>query len=406
MIATGTDIKPVEIVMFMRTVKSRLLFDQMKGRGVRVIDRDELHAVTPDANAKDHFVIVDCVGVCETEVGEPSPPLDRNKTVPFKKLLEHVASGGTNQSYLSSLASRLTRLDRQCGGEERAEIARLAGGVELAEITQAIFKALAPERQEEVARQEFGIAEAQDPTPEQVKQVAEKLCTQAVQPLAANPKLRNLLFELKRKFEQIIDEVSQDEVVDAGLSEDAKARAKSLVESFERYIEEHKDEIDALQFFYNQPPGLRLRFKDIKELAAAIKAPPRQWTPEKLWRAYETVAKDRVRHVAGERMLTDIVSLVRFALHREDELKPFGDQVHERFENWMAQQQNQGRQFTPEQRRWLEMMRDHVATSLEIGLDDLDYTPFSAEGGVGRAQQVFGGELGKVLRELNEVLAA
>ncbi len=405
MIATGTDIKPIEIVMFMRSVRSRLLFDQMKGRGVRVIDKHELRAVTPDAHAKDHFVIVDCVGVCDAEMHDPRP-LERNRTVAFSKLLEHVASGGTNEDYLSSLASRLARLDQQCGGDERAQIARVSGGTTLENLAQAIFKAIAPEKQEEAARQELGIEEDADPTPQQLQQVAERLGKQAVRPLATNPALRRLLLEIKHTVEQVIDEVSTDEVIEAGKSADAKAKAKGLVASFEQYLEEHKDEIDALQFFYSQPHGQRLRYKDIKDLAAAIKAPPRQWTPDKLWRAYETVAKDRVRPASGERLLTDIVSLVRFALHRDAELKPFADQVRERFVAWMAQQETRGRQFNPQQRRWLEMMRDHIATSLEIGLDDLDYTPFSSEGGLGRAQQVFGGELGKVLRELNEALAA
>jgi type I restriction enzyme R subunit len=403
MIATGTDIKPIEIVMFMRTVKSRLLFDQRKGRGVRVIDQDELKAVTPDAGAKERFVIVDCVGACEAEMTE-TRPLDREKGVFFAKLLEHVASGGTNEDYLSSLASRLARLEQQCGKEEKAEVERASGGVKLEEITQAIFKALAPEKQEEAARKELGLAEDVDPTPEQVKPSAERLCKEAVRPLATNPNLRRVVLAMKRQVEQIIDDVSRDEVIEAGVSEDAKAKPKTLVESFERYIEEHKDEIDALQFF--QPHGRRLRYKDVKELAAAIKAPPRQWTPERLWRAYETVSKDRVRSASDERLLTDVVSLVRFALHRDEELKPFAEQVRERFETWMAEQASRGRRFTDQQRRWLEMMRDHIATSLEIGLDDLDYTPFSGEGGLGKAQQVFGTDLGKVLRELSEALAA
>ncbi len=405
MIATGTDIKPIEIVMFMRMVQSRLLFDQMKGRGVRVIDNNELRAVTPDASTKDRFVIVDCVGVCTQEKTEATP-LERNKSVGFKTLLEHVASGGTNEDYLSSLASRLARLERQCGGDEHKQILQSSAGKTLGAITQDILKAIAPEKQEEIARAEFSIPEDADPTEGQLKQVAEKLCKAAVAPLATNPKLRKLLIELKTKFEQIIDDISTDVLLDAGSSEEAKTKAKGLIESFEKFIDENKDEIDALQFLYNQPPGRRLGFKDIKDLVAAIKLPPRQWTPEKLWRAYEVVEKDRVRQTSGERLVTDMVSLVRFALHRENELKPFPDQVRERFDNWMAQQENEGRKFTDQQRRWLEMMRDHVATSLEIGFDDLDYTPFSAEGGLGKARQVFGGDLGKVLRELNEVLAA
>ena len=176
--------------------------------------------------------------------------------------------------------------------------------------------------------------------------------------------------------------------------------------SFEQFIEENRDEIEALQFFYAQPHSRRLTFRDIKELAAAIKAPPRSWTPEKLWRAYETLRKDRVRGASGQRLLTDIVSLVRFAVHKDDELVPFGEQVRERFEQWLAQQRDAGHAFTPEQRRWLEMMRDHIATSLEMTVEDFDLAPFVEEGGLGRAAQVFGGELRRVLDELNGALAA
>ena len=199
--------------------------------------------------------------------------------------------------------------------------------------------------------------------------------------------------------------MSQDTLEEAGFSQDAKYRAQRLVESFEKFLADNKDEIDALQFFYNQPAGQRLRYKDIKDLAAAIKAPPHSWTPEKLWRAYEVLDKSKVRG-SGERVLTDIVSLVRFALHRDDELKPYADDVHQRFDNWMAQQESAGRQFTDQQKAWLEMMRDHVATSLEIDFDDFQYTPFIDEGGQGKAAQVFGKDLKTVIRELNEALAA
>jgi type I restriction enzyme R subunit len=113
-----------------------------------------------------------------------------------------------------------------------------------------------------------------------------------------------------------------------------------------------------------------------------------------------------VRGASGKRLLTDIVSLVRFATHQDEELVPFGDQVRERFEGWVAQQQNQGRSFTPDQRRWLEMMRDHITTSLEMRVEDLDYAPFAEEGGRGKAAQVFGDDLQGVLAELNGVLAA
>jgi type I restriction enzyme R subunit len=244
------------------------------------------------------------------------------------------------------------------------------------------------------------------PTEPQVKQAAEALLKRAIEPLATKPALRTLLQDLKREVEQVIDEVSQDELLEAGASEEATEKARALVADFERFIEEHKDEIDALQFFYAQPYSKRLSFQDIKALAEAIKAPPRAWTPERLWRAYETLGRDKVRGVSGKRLLTDIVSLVRFALHRDQELVPYTEQVRQRFAHWMMQQRNHGRDFTAQQVQWLEMMRDHIATSLEMTVEDLDYAPFAEEGGRGRAAQVFGVHLHEVLTELNGVLAA
>ena len=405
MIATGTDIKPIEIVMFMRAVKSRVLFEQMKGRGVRIIDAYELKAVTPDAKAKTHFVIVDCIGLTETEPGD-TQPLERKKTVAFKTLLEHVAMGGTDPAVLSSLASRLARLDKRCGPEAHTRVAEASGGVGLSDISRAIVDGLDPDRQIIEARKTFDVPADQEPTEDQVKQAAETLLKRATEPLATKPALRTLLQDLKREVEQVIDEVSQDELLEAGASEEAKQKAKALVTSFKQFLVEHKDEIDALQFFYAQPYSKRLHFKDIKELAEAIKAPPRSWTPEKLWRAYEILGKDKVRGASTKRLLTDIVSLVRFALQQDKELALFGEQIRDRFDLWLAQQRNRDRDFTPEQVRWLEMMRDHIATSLEMTVEDLDYAPFAEEGGHGRAAQVFGKELRQLLQELNETLAA
>ena len=98
--------------------------------------------------------------------------------------------------------------------------------------------------------------------------------------------------------------------------------------------------------------------------------------------------------------------MIRFALQQEDELVPYPDKVKARFSDWTAQQQNRERKFTPEQMRWLEMIRDHVATSVEITLDAFDYNPFSQQGGLGKAIQLFGKELRPLLDELNETLAA
>jgi type I restriction enzyme R subunit len=113
-----------------------------------------------------------------------------------------------------------------------------------------------------------------------------------------------------------------------------------------------------------------------------------------------------VRGASGQRLLTDIVSLVKFALREEHTLRPYTDTVNERFDNWLARQSTMGRQFAEEQIHWLELIRDHVATSLSIEQDDFEFAPFNQKGGLGKAYQLFGPALPKVLEELNEALAA
>jgi len=407
LIATGTDIKPVEIVMFMRTVKSRVLFEQMKGRGVRVINPDELRAVTPDAKAKTHFLIIDCVGVCEARLAD-TKQLERKPAVSLKDLLEHVAAGGTNDDYISSLAARIARIDQQCGPEDKQQIGEVTGGMTLSKISAALLHAIDDDAQEAAARTKFRLDVDQDPTEDQLKEASKPMKLEATKVLMSIPKLRTLLVELKQKFEQVVDDVTEDDLIEkeTGFDAAARDRAKEMVQSFKQFLADNKDEIEALQFFYSVPHKRRLHFADIKSLADAISAPPRSWTPETLWRAYEVLEKSKVRGASAGRLLTDVVSLVRFALDQDNELVPHEERVQARYQTWLALQANGGRAFTDEQRRWLDMMKDHIATSIEIGVDDFDLTPFADQGGLARASKVFGSDLKLVVRELNEVLAA
>lgn len=383
MIATGTDVRPLECVFFMRAVKSRTYFEQMKGRGVRVINEADFQAVTPDARAKDRFVIVDAVGVTETDLSD-TQPLDRQPTVPLEKLLKQLAFGSRDPDLVSTVAGRIARLDRQLTKDDREELEELAG-MPLRDLTHALVAAV------EVATER----------PDEAKQVLDA----AVEPLATNPTLRERLVEVRRSYEQTLDEFSKDAVLVAGYSLDGAERARRTVESFRAFIEEHKDEITALQILYSRPYRQRPTFKEIKELAHAIGRPPYQWTPERLWQAYETLERSRVRG-SGGRVFTDLVSLVRFALEQEDELVPYPELVNERFQAWLLQQENAGRTFTPAQLAWLERIRDHVAASLAISPDDFDYTPFIEQGGIGKAYELFGDGLTPLLDELNEVLVA
>ncbi len=405
MIATGTDVRPIEIVMFMRTVKSRVLYEQMKGRGGRVAKPDEMQDVTPDARTKDHFVLIDCVGVTEMKQ-QDTQPLDRQKSVSLAQILEHVGVGGANEELVTSLASRLARLEKRCTADEHKVIQAVSEGATLKGIAHDIIRAVDPDTQATRAREKFELDAEAEPAEEQLQAAAKELIKEAVAPLATNPPLRKAILEVQKQQDQVIDETTQDELTFAGAAPEAKEKAKALVQDFEQYIAEHKDEIEALQFFYSVPHKRRLTYKDIKALAEAIQAPPRRWTPERLWQAYQKLDESKVRGAGGQRLLTDIVSLVRYALHDRDELVPYAEHVRERFDNWLAQQDNKGRKFNEEQLRWLQMIRDHVANSMEVDIDDFDLSPFAQAGGLGKASQVFGKELPVIIRELNEALSA
>ncbi len=400
MIATGTDVKPIEIVVFMREVRSRIFFEQMKGRGVRVINPTDLQAVTPDAKAKTRFVIVDAVGISHDDLTD-SISLEKKPSLSFDKLLEQVAFGNREPDLLSSLASRLARLDRQLSSGDRQLLADLNGGRSIREIASVLVDALDPDVQVELARTTTGQS---DPPPSAVAEAASRLLHQAAHPIATNPELRAKLVELKQSYEQTIDTTSIDTILRAGYSEEATKAARGIVQDFEAFIRNNRDEIDALQILFSHPHRRRLTFEQIRELADAIRRPPRQWTPGLLWDAYARLDSRKV-HGSGDRTLADLVSLIRFALHEQDELVPYRDHVNQRFHGWLAQQRVAGRIFTAEQLHWLEMIRDQVTTSLGCDMSDFDFVPFNQEGGAGKVARLFGADLQELLDDLNRALA-
>jgi type I restriction enzyme R subunit len=400
MISTGTDIKPIECILFMRDVKSRVYFEQMKGRGTRTISPTDLQAVTSDATQKTHFVIVDAVGVCENDKTD-SRPLERKRNVSFDKLIRSIALGNRDEDSITSLAGRLARLDRQLSEVDKKELEKVTGGRPLKQIINELLDAVDPDNKIEKAKERF---KTDAPKEEEIKQAYEDLAKDACK-IFDNPEVRNTLIEVKRRNEQIIDTVSKDTVIFMGFDEKAKEKAQTLVDTFKTFITENKDELTALQIIYGKPYGKRhLTYEAIKQLADAIKKPPYQLTPDLLWQAYEQLEKSKVRRAGPQKLLTDIISLVRFAIGENDALEPFAETVNDRFEQWLSLQEESGRTFTPKQIEWLAMIKDHIATSLSIEIDDFELAPFYEKGGAIKAYQVFGQELDKVLEELNEVL--
>jgi len=402
MISTGTDMKPLECLLFMRDVKSSVYFEQMKGRGTRVVNDTEFNAVTNDAPSKTHFVIVDAVGVCEGDKTD-SRPLERKRGVKFESLLESIQFGFRDEDTLSSLANRLARLDRKLKDEAKKEIEKVSGGVSLRTLINNLLQASDADAQETKAAEMFG---TETPDEEQVKQAAAKLAEAACAPFD-NPDLRETIKRLKQQTEQIIDTVTQDELLGAGFDEAAKERARSTIETFRKFIAENRDELTALQIFYSQPYGKRqLTEVAIRELAEAIARPPYNLAPQQVWAAYEQLEKAKVRGAGTQKLLTNLVSLLLFELGETPFLESWDVTVEARFDRWLKQQESAGREFAPEQLAWLQMIRDHIANALTIEIEDFDNVPFNAKGGAFKVYLLFGEELENILNELNGALAA
>jgi type I restriction enzyme R subunit len=402
MISTGTDIRPLECLIFMRDVKSNVYFEQMKGRGTRVISPTDLKAVTPDTSSKTHFVIVDAVGVTETDKTD-SRPLEKKPSMSFDKLVDSVALGNRDTDMLTSLAGRLSRLDRKMSERDRSEISSLTQGKSMKEIINSLMDVFDPDKRIEKAKEIFKV---ESPTDDQIKKASEELVKNACLPFD-NPKFRNTLIDIRNRNEQIIDTPSKDELIFAGPVEKQKEKAQEYVDKFKKFIEENKNELTALQIIYSKPYGKRyLTYQEIKELAEAIKKPPYLLTTERLWKAYEQLEKSKVKRGGPQKLLTDIVSLLHFAIGESNTLEPFSETVEERFRTWLSEQEAVGRKFKPEQMEWLRMIKDHIATSLSIGVDDFELAPFNQKGGAVKVYQVFGQELNRLLKELNERLAA
>lgn len=400
MISTGTDIRPLECLLFMRDVKSRVYFEQMVGRGTRVIDQTELQAVTADAKSKTHFILVDAVGVTESDKGEETRSLERKPTVSFEKLLTQVAQGARDVDTLSTLANRLARLDRQLDEKGHRQIKKVSGGKDLGQLTNGILDSLDPDVQDEYARNELQVTE---PSKDDLEKAREDLIQKACEPFN-NPELRHVLVDLKKQSEQVIDNVTMDEVVYAGYDYE---KAQNIIKNFRQFIDENRDAITALQIIYSRPHSERhVTYEEIRQLAEALERPPWFLTTEAVWRAYERLEESRVRGAGPEKLLTNIVSLVRFATGQSEVLEPYPAVVDKRFQAWLNRQRQAGREYTEEQLEWLAMAKEHIATSMRVEPDDLEYAPFTQKGGLMKARKIFGSEFMKIIEELNEVLIA
>jgi type I restriction enzyme R subunit len=383
----------------------------MKGRGVRSLDGDSLKRVSKSADgAKTRFVLIDAVGV-EKSLKTESRPLEKKPGVALKDLLQGVAMGSRDDDTVLSLANRLVRLGKQLDEKAQSRIEKMSGGIPVADLGKGLIAALNPDAIVQAALATAiakGITRSEDTLlPEEIEAARAERVAAACAPFD-NPDLRAEIDNARQEREQLIDHINLDQVTFSGYSEQAEAQAKAVVQRFADYLKQHKDEIAALGFFYEQPYQRRaLTFDMIEDLHDRLAKPPLMLTKEGLWSAYARVQESQVKGVGSKRQLTDLVSLVRFALGLTGELQPFADEVDKRFQAWIFRHNAQrATAFTPEQTEWLRLIKDHIASSCSISRDDFDYAELADKGGLQKVWGLFGQELDGLMGEMNVELVA
>lgn len=386
MIATGTNVKPVECLLFMRDVRSRNYFEQMKGRGTRTLSEDDLQKVTPSANGnKARFVIVDAVGVTQS-LKTDSRPLDRKPTVALKDLMLSVIMGDHSEDTLTTIAGRLTRLDKQLTPAEQDKFTQISGGITISDVAKSLLNAFDEDYIEESG------------------QTGEQLAAAAIEPFY-NPKLREFIETVRKAHDQIIDNTNLDTVNIAAWSGDYENKAREYIASFRKFIEDNRDEIAALSIFYGGVWRTRpVTYRMIEEVYEAMQRA--NISAERLWSAYTIVRKGDVRAKSPINKLIDIVSLIRFELGQTAELKPYSVVVDFNFMKWTLAKNAGHIHFTEEQMEWLRMIKDFIASSMTITKEDLELAPFVRYGGLGRFYELFGDKYETLLDEMNFVLTA
>ncbi len=407
MIATGTDVKPLEVLLFMRDVKSINYFEQMKGRGTRTINFDDLKRVTRTAkHTKTHFVIIDAVGATKSKKTD-SRPLERKPTTPLKDLLGAVKMGVQDEDLFTSLANRLIRLEKQLTVDEKAKFEELTKGKTLNQATKDLLNAFDPDLIESKTQALVHQIPVQDRTPAKEeacrKQAQNELAVHAAKTFTGA--LNEYIENVRKVHEQIIDTVNTDKILRAEWDSFTKDKAAEVVKSFTEFMEAHKDEITALSIFYDQPYRRReLTFKMIKDLMDKLRLEKPLLAPHYVWEAYAQL--EEVKGNSPKNDLVALVSLIRRVTGIDQQLTPFNKTVDKNFQEWVFGKQAGALKFTDAQMQWLRMLKDHIASSFHVDIDDLDYTPFDAQGGRGKMYELFGDKMNAIIVELNEALAA
>lgn len=350
LVATGTDVKPLEVLLFMRDVVSEPLYIQMKGRGVRTIGDEQLRNVTPNAFSKDYFYLVDAVGVTEHDK-KTAPPSDgpTTKLIMFRELLERIAHGNVGDDYLRLLAARLSRIYNKSDQAQRNKFAGLAHA-DMKDISAGIYAAL-----EQGSLPPY--VDINEPNKERKGLVVN---------IANYPEAREYLLILHAGFIDTL-QPGEDTLIFKGFSVE---EAQSTTAAFEQYCEEHKDEVEALRLIYNND-GSPVTYPILKDLENRLKLANNKFSPSQLWNSYTIVRPESVktRSTKEEKdALTNIIQLVRFAFHQIGQLESLYPAAQQRFNLWYGQTQ---RDITEKQIGIIRQVVNYIASNGACNIKDI-----------------------------------
>ena len=405
MIAAGTDVKPIECLVFMRDVRSKNYFEQMLGRATRTLGAEDLQRVSPSAmHQKTGYILVDAAGVVKSKKTN-SRQFESKPSLSLEQLMKAVSMGACDLGTVTSLAGRLIKLDRVMEPKEKESFAKICK-TPLIEMAANMLNAFDEDQIGKKVREVHGEYVSPE-APEYAKYAAkasEEMAKAACKPIN-RPEVRDFLRDMHKCHFQIIDDLNIDAVTFSDWGENKEQQAQETIETFAKFIQDNRSKIDALKIIYSQSYKNRpLTLEMVKELYGLLTRA--SLPPQKLWAAYSVCQPEKVKAKSVVNQLADIISLVRFQLGQTMELYPFSADVARRFKEWTFEWQKGARKFTEEQMNWLRDIRDHIAESMYMPPEHLELSPFDGKGGLGKFHQLFGSGCEEMLADMNYALMA
>ena len=359
LVATGTDVKPLEVVLFMSDVKSEVLYTQMKGRGCRVISEDKLKEITPNATTKECFYIVDAVGVTESDKHMPKPggdPKPKTKTLSLEHLIEHLAHGDLSDENIALLRDYCASINRRYENDvlhgRHLDIFIADYGYAPRTLANDINKALSSH-----SLPPFINASSDNSTRADL-----------VSCLIGNIKAREKLLEMQRGYYTITPD-KPDPVIVNGFQPET---ARPFIESFEKYLLDNKDSIEALRIIYNAENTV-ITYSMLTDLKDKLSSANSLFTPFHLWSNYKILDEDGVVEDFDKKQnvnaLTNLIQLVRFAYGRTAELSSLFTGYLQRFNLYCGQVQ---RTLTDEQKEIMRQIAVYVVNEGAFSLPELN----------------------------------